>query len=135
MVLTTPMQPDEHRTITIRYQAESAPGLKFFADQIYTTAVSDWLPCNDLPTERSTLHLTLVAPADMKAAASGQLTTASAGSSDWQTDSPAAPGSVRIRGRAIRQENLGSRWSEAARVGRHPEMYLTRLRRRTVISP
>ncbi len=92
VVLTTPMQPDEHRTITIRYQAESAPGLKFFADQIYTTAVSDWLPCNDLPTERSTLHLTLVAPADMKAAASGQLTTASAGSSDWQLDSPAAPG-------------------------------------------
>jgi aminopeptidase N len=92
VVLTTPMQPDEHRAITIRYQAAAAAGLKFFADQIYTTAVSDWLPCNDLPTERSTLHLTLAAPVDMKAAASGQLTTASAGASEWQLDSPAAPG-------------------------------------------
>lgn len=92
VVLTTPIQTDEHRTITIRYQAATAAGLKFFADQIYTTAVSDWLPSNDLPTERSTLHLTLAAPVDMKAAASGQLTTASAGSSEWQLDSPAAPG-------------------------------------------
>jgi aminopeptidase N len=95
VVLTNPVRPEEHRTITVRYQAGPAPGLKFFSDQIYTSVVSDWMPCNDRPGERATLHLTITAPPDTKAAGSGQLTAtrASEGQSitEWQLDSPTEP--------------------------------------------
>jgi aminopeptidase N len=99
VVLTNPLRPDEPRTITVRYQAVPAPGLKFFSDQIYTLGSGDWMPCNDRPGERATLHLTLTAPVDpkvdIKAAASGQLTatrTADGQSiTEWQLDSPAEP--------------------------------------------
>lgn len=95
VVLTKPLRPDEPRTITVRYQAGPAPGLEFFPDQVYTTVTSDWMPCNDAPGERATLHLTLAAPPDMKAAGSGQLTATRAIDgrtiTEWQLDSPAEP--------------------------------------------
>jgi aminopeptidase N len=85
--LTNPLRPDEPRTVTIAYRAGPAAGLRFFNDQIYTSAVSDWLPCNDQPGERARLHLTIAAAAGMKATASGQ----PSGPGEWQLDSPAAP--------------------------------------------
>ena len=95
VVLTNPLREDEPRTITIRYETGPAPGLKFFPDQIYTSVTSDWMPCNDRPGERATLHLTIAAPPDMKVAGSGQLTATrtSEGKSvtEWQLDSPAEP--------------------------------------------
>jgi len=95
VVLTNPLLKDEPRTITVRYQAGPAPGLKFFPDQIYTSATGDWMPYIDGPTERATLHLTITAPPDTKAAASGRLTAtrASEGTSitEWQLDSPTEP--------------------------------------------
>jgi aminopeptidase N len=95
VVLTNPLRPDEHRSITVRYEAGAAEGLKFFPDEVYTTVASDWMPCNDRPGERATLHLTLTAPAGYKAAATGQLTgtRASGGLSvtEWQLDAGAAP--------------------------------------------
>lgn len=95
VVLTNPIQPDESRTITVRYQAGPAPGLKFFPDQIYTSLTGDWMPCSDRPGEHATLHLTITAPADTKAAASGRLraTRTADGQSvtEWQLDSPAEP--------------------------------------------
>jgi aminopeptidase N len=95
VVLTNPLRPDEHRSIAVRYEAGPAEGLKFFSDQVYATVASDWMPCNDRPGERATLHLTLSAPAGDKAAASGQLTgtRASGGQSvtEWQLDAGAAP--------------------------------------------
>ena len=99
VVLTIPLRPDEPRTITLRYQAGPAPGLKFFPDQMYTSVTSDWMPCSDRPGERATLHLTIAVPADAKAdtkvAASGQLTAtrASEGKSitEWQLDSATEP--------------------------------------------
>ena len=95
VVLTNPVRLDEQRTITVRYQAGPAPGLKFFPDQVYTSVTSDWMPCNDRPGERATLHLTIAAPPDTKAAGSGQLTAtrASEGQSitEWQLDSPTEP--------------------------------------------
>lgn len=95
VVLTNPAHLDEQRTITVRYQAGPAPGLKFFPDQIYTSATSDWMPCNDLPGEWATLHLTITAPPDTKAAGSGQLTATRAGEgrsiTEWQLDSPTEP--------------------------------------------
>lgn len=95
VVLTKPLQPDEHRAILLQYQAKPAPGLKFYPDQVYTTATSDWMPCNDRPGERATLRLAITAPPDAKVAASGQLnsTSASAGQSvsEWQLDSPTMP--------------------------------------------
>jgi aminopeptidase N len=95
VVLTNPLRPDEHRTITVRYQAESAPGLKFFSDQIYTSNTSDWMPCNDRPGERATLHLAIAAPQENKVAGSGQLTAtrASGGqrTTEWQLDSATEP--------------------------------------------
>jgi aminopeptidase N len=91
VVLTNPLRPDEHRTITVRYQAGPAPGLKFFPDQIYTSVTSDWMACDESSGERATLHLTIAAPQDAKVAASGQLTDtrASEGQSitEWQLDS------------------------------------------------
>jgi len=95
VVLTNPIRPDESRTITVRYKAGPAPGLKFFPDQIYTSVASDWMPCNDRPGERATLHLTITAPPDTRAAGSGQLTANRAGDgqsiTEWQLDSPAEP--------------------------------------------
>lgn len=99
VVLANPLRPDEQRIITVRYQAGPAAGLKFFPDQIYTLSTGDWMPCNDRPGERATLHLSLTAPAnpkvDFKVAASGQLigTRAAEGQSvtEWQLDSPAEP--------------------------------------------
>jgi len=95
VVLASPLRAAEPRTITVRYQAGPAPGLKFFPDQIYTSAVSDWMPCNDRPGERATLHLTITAPPDTKAAGSGQLIATRAGEghaiTEWQLDSPTEP--------------------------------------------
>jgi aminopeptidase N len=95
VVLTRPVHPDEQRTITVQYQAGPASGLLFFSDQIVASDVSDWMPSSDLSGERSTLHLTLTAPADMKAAASGRLSDARAGEgqnvTEWRLDSPTEP--------------------------------------------
>ncbi len=95
VVLTNAVRPDEHRTITVRYQAGPAPGLKFFPDQIYTSVTSDWMPCSDRPGERATLHLSIAAAPDTKVAASGQLTAtrSSEGQSitEWQLDSATEP--------------------------------------------
>jgi aminopeptidase N len=95
VVLTNPLRPDEHRTITVRYQAGAAPGLKFFPDQIYTSVASDWMACDERPGERATLHLKIAAPEDSKVAASGQLiaTRASEGQTitEWQMDSATGP--------------------------------------------
>jgi aminopeptidase N len=95
VVLTNPLRPDEHRTITVRYQAGPAPGLKFFPDQIYTTVTSDWMPCNDRPGERATLHLAIAAPQDTKVAGSGQLIATRPSErqsiTEWQLDSATAP--------------------------------------------
>jgi aminopeptidase N len=95
VVLTKPLRPNEPRTITVRYEAGPAPGLKFFRDQVYTTVTSDWMPCNDVSGERATLHLTIAAPPDTKAAGSGQLTATRTGEgrtiTEWQLDSPTEP--------------------------------------------
>jgi aminopeptidase N len=95
VVLTNPLRLDEHRTITVRYRAGPAPGLKFFPDQIYASVTSDWMACNDRPGERATLHLAIAAQQDAKVAASGQLTATrvSEGESvtEWQLDSATAP--------------------------------------------
>jgi len=95
IVLTTPLHPDEHRTITVRYQAGPADGLKFFPDQMYTSVTSDWMPCDNRPGERAALHLTIATPQDMKVAASGRQTTTRASEghniTEWQLDSPTAP--------------------------------------------
>jgi|HubBroStandDraft_1064217.scaffolds.fasta_scaffold00359_19 aminopeptidase N len=95
VVLAKPLRPDEPRTITVRYQAGPAPGLKFFPDQVYTSVTSDWMPCNDGPGERATLHLTIAAPPDTKVAGSGQLTATSASEgrsiTEWQLESPTGP--------------------------------------------
>jgi aminopeptidase N len=95
VILTNPLRPDEHRTITVRYQAGPAPGLKFFPDQIYTSVTSDWMACDERPGERATLHLTIAAPQDAKVAGSGQLTATRASEgqniTEWQLDSAAGP--------------------------------------------
>jgi aminopeptidase N len=95
VVLTNPLHAEEHRTITVRYQAGPAPGLKFFPDQMYTTATSDWLPCNDRSGERATLRMTIFAPPDIKVAGSGQLTATRSGEgksvTEWQVTSPNDP--------------------------------------------
>lgn len=95
VALANPLMPEEHRTIAIRYQARPAAGLKFFPGEVDASAVSDWMPCNNRAGERARLHLTLTAPPETKAAASGQLTaTRSAGGqivTEWQLDTPSAP--------------------------------------------
>jgi aminopeptidase N len=95
VVLTNPLHIDEQRTLTVRYQAGPAAGLKFFADQIYTSVTSDWMPCNDRSDERATLHLAISAPLDFKVAASGHLTATRASEgqtiTEWQLDRAAAP--------------------------------------------
>lgn len=95
VVLTNPARLDQPRTITVRYEAGPAPGLKFYPDETYATVTSDWMPCNDVPGERATLHLTITAPPDAKAAASGRLTASRASAensiTEWLLDSPAEP--------------------------------------------
>jgi aminopeptidase N len=95
VVLTEPLRAEEHRTLTVRYRTGPAAGLKFFSDQLYATITSDWMPCNDRPGERATLHLTVAAPPDSKVAASGQLTATRASEgqrvTEWKLDSASAP--------------------------------------------
>ena len=95
VVLTKPLYPDEHRTLTLRYQAGPSPGLKFFSDQVYGSVTTDWMPCNDRPEERATLHLTIAAPQKTIAAASGQLTGSRAENeesiTEWQLNSAVEP--------------------------------------------
>ncbi len=91
VTLGHPLHPDEARVITLQYQAGSAAGLTFFPDQIYTTVASDWMPCNDRPGERATLHLSINAPAEMKVAASGQLTATHGNITEWRLDTAGEP--------------------------------------------
>lgn len=87
VVLTAPLHPTEHRTITVQYQAGAAKGLQFFPDQIYTSAhTSDWMVCNDRPDNPATLHLEIDAPQGAKVAASGRERA-----SGWDLESPAPP--------------------------------------------
>jgi aminopeptidase N len=93
--LNNPLRGDTPRTVTVRYQAGPAPGLRFFPDQIYTSVTSDWMPCNCGPGERATLHLTISGPPNTAAAGSGQLVATSSvegqNISEWQLDSPTEP--------------------------------------------
>ncbi len=95
VALIRPVHPDEERNITVRYEAGPASGLKFFSDQIVASDVSNWMPSSELSGERSTLHLTLTVPGDMKAAASGRLSDTRAGEgqniTEWRLDSPTEP--------------------------------------------
>jgi aminopeptidase N len=97
VVLTHPLRADEHRTITVRYQAGPSPGLKFFSDQAYGSVISDWMPSNDRPGERATLDLSIATPQDIKVAASGLLTDTRTSngqtSTEWRLDSAAEPSS------------------------------------------
>jgi aminopeptidase N len=95
VALTNPLYPGEHRTLTVRYQAEASPGLKFYSDQVYGSVTSDWMPCNNRPEERATLHVAIAAPQSTTSAASGKLTRSRTENgesiTDWQLDSAAAP--------------------------------------------
>jgi aminopeptidase N len=93
IVLTNPLRPDEPRNITISYRAGASEGLHFFTDQVYTSRTADWMPCNDQPGERSKLHLTITAPQNTKAAASGTFIRAVEGqnTTEWQLNSPSEP--------------------------------------------
>jgi aminopeptidase N len=95
VALTNPLYPGQHRTVTVRYQAGASPGLKFYNDQVYGSVTSDWMPCNDRPEERATLHVAIVAPQSSTSAASGELTGSRTENgertTDWQLDSAAAP--------------------------------------------
>jgi aminopeptidase N len=95
VALAIPLHPGEHRILSIGYQAPSSAGLRFFSDQVYTSATSDWMPCNDSPDERSTLHLTIAASGSLKSAASGVLIgTRSAENqqiTEWRLDSATPP--------------------------------------------
>jgi aminopeptidase N len=95
VALTNPLYPEQHRTLTVRYQAQAAPGLKFYSDQVYGSVTSDWMPCNNRPEERSTLHIAIAAPENASSAASGEFirsrTENGESVTDWQLDSAAAP--------------------------------------------
>jgi aminopeptidase N len=91
VTLTKPLHADEQRTVTVRYQATPSQGLQFFPDQIYTSNTSDWMPCNDRPGERATLHLTIASAPNVKVAASGKLTATHENITEWQLDSPTEP--------------------------------------------
>ncbi len=95
VVPASPLRADEHRTLTIRYLAGPSAGLAFFADEIYGAVTDDWMPCDDRPEERATLHLAIAAPYGMKVAASGQLVSGRAAGpqnvTEWQLDSATAP--------------------------------------------
>ncbi len=93
VVLTEPLRPDQHRTLTVQYQAGPGRGLQFFPDQIFTSSLpTDWMVCNNRPDDPATLHLEITAPEGAKVAASGQLTrtqaNAGASTSEWDLDSP-----------------------------------------------
>ncbi len=87
VVLTRPLRPDESRTITVHYQAGPGPGLTFSSDQVCAFLPGSWLPSNDRPGERATLHLKITIPGAAKIAASGR----EIGSDEWQIDQPTEP--------------------------------------------
>jgi aminopeptidase N len=74
-------------TVAIAYHGTPTGGLVFRpeARQFHTEfSTSQWLPCVDAPAERATLDLTLIVPADLVVAATG----------DWQSSEPAGEGLV-----------------------------------------
>lgn len=87
VVLTRPLRPDESRTITVRYQTGAGAGLTFTADQVCAFSPGGWLPSNNRPGERATLHLKITAPGTAKITASGKET----GSGEWELDQPTEP--------------------------------------------
>lgn len=95
VALTNPLHPNERRALTLVYEAGPSAGLKFFSEQVYGSVTSDWMPCNERPDERATLHLTIAAPRNSTAAASGQLTGSRTDNgesiTDWQLNSAVAP--------------------------------------------
>lgn len=95
VTLLNALHPDQERTIIIQYQAKPADGLKFFPNEVDAFVTPDWLPCNNLPAERATLHLTIAAPADAKTAGSGDPAgsriTEGQSVTEWQLETPSPP--------------------------------------------
>ncbi|MEO5763002.1 MAG: M1 family metallopeptidase [Vicinamibacteria bacterium] len=75
-LLKTAAQPNETRTIEITYHGTPRFGLTFVPakSQVYTIFSTDqWMPCINAPSDRATLSLTVVTPADLTVIANGRL--------------------------------------------------------------
>lgn len=79
VTLPAPRKALDRREIEIAYHGAPRRGITFVpnSQQIYTAfSTSDWLPCIDAPSERATLDLTVVVPADFVVAGSGRAASA-----------------------------------------------------------
>ena len=91
-----PIRLGEVRKITVRYEAQSAPGLSVFDNQVWAGYfTSHWMVCDEQAEDRATLRLLITAPAGMKVAASGRLVSThrqgSASVSEWREDAEVPP--------------------------------------------
>jgi aminopeptidase N len=76
ILLARPSEVLEQRQLAIEYHGAPRFGLQFFPDRSQVTTVfstSQWLVCIDDPSDRATLKLSVVLPANLTAAGSGRL--------------------------------------------------------------
>jgi aminopeptidase N len=76
ILLARPSEAREQRQLAIEYHGAPTFGLQFFPERSQVTTVfstSQWLVCIDDPSDRATLKLSVVLPANLTAAGSGQL--------------------------------------------------------------
>ena len=76
ILLARPSEAREQRRLAIEYHGAPMFGLQFFPERSQITTVfstSQWLVCVDDPSDRATLKLSVVLPANLTAAGSGRL--------------------------------------------------------------
>ena len=76
ILLARPSEAREQHQLAIEYHGAPKFGLQFFPERSQVTTVfstSQWLVCIDDPSDRATLKLSVVLPANLTAAGSGQL--------------------------------------------------------------
>lgn len=72
-VLERPAARGERRTLTVRYVGKPERGIRFGADQVFTSFhTSHWLVSRSDPGDKATLTLALTLPADLAVVASGR---------------------------------------------------------------
>jgi aminopeptidase N len=95
--LARPSEALEQRQLAIEYHGTPRFGLQFFPERSQVTTVfstSQWLVCVDDPSDRATLKLSVMLPANLTAAGSGRLVgrrTLPDGKAlyEWELDRPA----------------------------------------------
>ena len=72
IALKKPAAKGEIRSIRVKYHGTPTRGIRFFPDEVYTAfATSEWMVCNNDPSDLAAYSLRVIVPMGMRVAASG----------------------------------------------------------------